>query len=108
VVQGHRLATIANDGAAECDVHNAAFYELGLRWHWDSDVYRGLQSVPPGRRRIAHYLQQHQAHLLKAYDLEFLVDAIEARVQTRRDILARTRPPSNFNWAATSVGELGA
>ncbi|MDB5764166.1 MAG: hypothetical protein JWQ21_3161, partial [Herminiimonas sp.] len=30
------------DAAEDIDLnaYNAAFYELGLRWHWDADTYR--------------------------------------------------------------------
>ncbi len=31
---------------------NAAFYELGLRWHWDSPTYEGLAGQPCERRRL--------------------------------------------------------
>ena len=31
----------------ERNAYNAAFYELGLRWHWDSDTYDQLLSNEP-------------------------------------------------------------
>ncbi|MBI5721564.1 MAG: hypothetical protein HZC37_28160 [Burkholderiales bacterium] len=55
---------------------NAAFYELGLRWHWDEETYDGLRALPGEREQVQRYLQTRQAHLLRAYDAAFLTDAI--------------------------------
>ncbi|MDB5799028.1 MAG: hypothetical protein JWP36_2930 [Paucimonas sp.] len=56
--------------------YNAAFYELGLRWCWDEDTWRDLTSIGCEDSRIKTYLQQHQAHLLTAYEPDFLVRLI--------------------------------
>jgi hypothetical protein len=31
----------------ERNAYNAAFYELGLRWHWDSQTYEALKRFSP-------------------------------------------------------------
>lgn len=99
----------ADAAEAERNAYNAAFYELGLRWYWDIDTYLQLEKVAAGRERIAHYLKQHQAHLLRAYDTDFLIDAIEAKkLQCRRDVTSCAGSSAYFNWAATCAGELGA
>jgi hypothetical protein len=62
------------------DIHvsayNRAFHELDLDWHWCPQTYRELAPLPEERDRIRTYLTQHRPHLLKAYDADFLADAI--------------------------------
>ncbi len=74
------LDQIAADQATETHRHayNAAFDELGLAWHWDASVYARLQAETRGADAVRTYLETEQAHLLRAYDAQFLVDAIEA------------------------------
>lgn len=93
----------------ERNAYNAAFYELGLRWHWDQDTWLALQAVPAGRRRVRVYLETDQAHLLRAYDVDFLVDAIENKVQACRDSRSAhdSHRPCRFNWAEANAGQLG-
>jgi len=55
--------------------YNAAFEELGLSWHWDPVTYARLPAR--GRDGVRAYLQKEQAHLLRAYEADFLVNAIE-------------------------------
>jgi hypothetical protein len=64
--------------------YNAAFYELGLRWHWDEAIYRELMAIEDTQARLAHYLGRHQPHMLTAYDCDFLCRAIE---ETRAALL---------------------
>jgi hypothetical protein len=62
----------------ERNAYNAAFYELGLRWFWDTETYAGLlRHSPEPNTRIRHYLQTRQPHLLTAYDADFLARAIQ-------------------------------
>jgi hypothetical protein len=58
--------------------YNVAFSELGLEWYWDQKTYADLQSIPEEKSRVRTYLETHQPHLLRAYDAEFLVNAIQA------------------------------
>lgn len=55
--------------------YNAAFEELGLNWHWDPVTYACLPAS--GRDGLRAYLHREHAHLLRAYEADFLVDAIE-------------------------------
>ena len=59
----HPLAE--TDAASEAHRHayNAAFHELELNWHWDADTFARLQRY--GRAGV------------RAYTVDFLVDAIE-------------------------------
>lgn len=63
----------------ELNAYNAAFWQLGLRWRWDATTYRELARVPQERERIRLYVERHQPHLLKAYDLDFLCEMIASR-----------------------------
>ena len=96
----------------ERNAYNAAFYELGLRWHWDASTYTQLlnRSAVPGER-LRWYLESAQAHLLKAYDADFLVNAIEGKKSRYRDGDAASNSlatPHFCNWAAIQAGEIGA
>lgn len=52
--------------------YTAAFEELGLNWQWDPATYG------TGREGLRAYLQKEQPHLLRAYEADFLVDAVES------------------------------
>ena len=103
-----------NDGApddVECHAYNVAFYELGLRWHWDAQTYSSLvQRSARAPERVRLYLESAQPHLLRAYDAEFLVAAIEGRKATigSRAAPSRGAAATSVNWAAIQAGEIGA
>ena len=93
----------------ECGAFNAAFHELGLRWHWDDDTYEQLAADPCERSRVRRYLQHTQPHLLRAYDADFLADAIlgakRRALQTLSAAPARLQP--RFDWSAARAGDCG-
>jgi hypothetical protein len=93
----------------ERSAFNAAFYELGLRWHWDSDTYEGLATKPCERVRVKAYLEAEQSHLLRAYDADFLTEAILAAKQRcqRARASSAPRPMPCFNWTDPRWGEVG-
>jgi hypothetical protein len=66
------------DAASEAHRHayNAAFHALDLNWYWDAPTYSRIR--PYGRAGVRSWLEAEQAHLLKAYAPDFLVDAIES------------------------------
>lgn len=101
---------VATDAA---DIHrnayNAAFFELGLRWYWDSEIYPAVLSEADERRCLRQYVVKHQPHLLTAYDADFLVDAIQA-TKARcygRMKLSGCKGGAHVNWAALQHGEVG-
>jgi hypothetical protein len=100
-----------HDGAVEIErgAFNAAFYELGLRWYWDGDTYRHLAATACERSRVRDYLEREQRHMLRAYDADFLTDAILAAKQRCRRALATCPPRAlpRFNWADARWGEVG-
>lgn len=99
----------AQDREIERSAFNAAFHELGLRWHWDADTYEALAANPCERARVRYYVESAHPHLLRAYDAEFLADAvlkIKARWQ-RAMAHSSNRALPNFDWADARWGEVG-
>lgn len=99
-----------NDAEIDRNACNAAFHALGLRWCWDADTYRALQTHATERERLLAYLQSAQPHLLRAYDADFLIDAIEQRIAACRDSIRAQMPAARpyFDWSSSVAGELGA
>jgi hypothetical protein len=97
------------DAELERGAFNAAFYQLGLPWYWDSETYDGLSAVPGERDRVQRYLRIEQAHLLRAYDADVLADTIvEAKERCARALghcAAQSLP--RVNWADARWGETG-
>jgi hypothetical protein len=95
----------------ERNAYNAAFYELGFRWHWDQNTYDSLlrRATNPADR-IRHYLETQQSHLLRAYDAEFLVEMIQQKKTEYRKRRAdyEAMAPGNFDWSQMLGAELGA
>ncbi len=72
----HELVTDDPTTDAHRHAYNAAFDELGLNWHWDAATYAWVRSR--GRDGLRTYLEREHAHLLRAYEADFLVNAIES------------------------------
>lgn len=72
----HAPFTAGESAEAHREAYNAAFEELGLNWHWDEATFARLRAH--GRDAVRQYLQSEHPHLLRAYDADFLADAIEA------------------------------
>jgi hypothetical protein len=87
----------------ERDAYNAAFYELGLRWHWDSETYAALlRESPEPEARIRRFMETRHPHLLAAYDARFLATAIQERVLRYKPCTQR-----RFDWAQAAACEVG-
>lgn len=71
----HRVSDAAE---IERNGFNSAFSELGLDWHWDARVYADLQTIPEATERVRTYVAKHRPHLLRAYDADFLANAVES------------------------------
>jgi hypothetical protein len=78
--------TVPQTPAAE-DSHlvayNGTFWDLGFKWQWDAETYASLCGLSGEKERIRSYVERHQPHLAKAYDLEFLIDLIHTRKTLR-------------------------
>lgn len=92
---------ISTHADAHRNAYNAAFHELGLSFHWDGATYRDVLCQDGERACLRSYLETHQPHLLKAYDAEFLVDAIQAAKARCYDVMTADgcRPGAFINWA---------
>jgi len=88
------------------NAYNAAFYELGLGWFWESGCHL---AGPAGERAcVREYLAQHQPHLLTAYDADFLVDAIlAAKERCAPQFAAGARPGATIDWRELQQRQIG-
>jgi len=75
-------ASRVGDDAAR-NAYNSAFAALDLDWHWDPETFRRLSSDGDGRGAVRCWVEQHRPHLLRAYAVDGLVEAIES---TRRSL----------------------
>jgi hypothetical protein len=66
--------------------YNSAFEELGLPWSWDRAT---CASLPPGADGVRQYLEREHPHLLRAYEPDFLVNAIESARSRCEAVLRR-------------------
>jgi hypothetical protein len=107
----------ADQHAAERDSHldahlcafNSAFAELGLRFRWDARTLYSLASIDGEHARLAAYIEAQHPHLLNAYSVDFLCDAILSikRVLAPGEWFAghaaqaalKERPASHSGWA---------
>lgn len=60
-----------------CEALNAAFWDLGLRFQWDTATWHVLVEMESLEAQIAYYLQHWQPHLLAVYDPAFLAKLVE-------------------------------
>jgi hypothetical protein len=79
----------ADTGESHRHAYNAAFEELGLGWYWDDRTWESLKGR--GSEGVRGYLETEQAHLLRAYEADFLVAAIEAAKHRCHTCVAITR-----------------
>ena len=76
----HSTEPRSHDNAFEVErgAYNQAFSELGLEWYWDSRTYDSLKTCAGDKDCVRAYIEGHQPHLLQAYDVQFLAEAIES------------------------------
>ena len=100
---------LADAAAVHRNAYNAAFYELGLRWYWDSEIYPAVLSEADEHRCLRQYMVTHQPHMLTAYDADFLADAIQKTKAKCYDRMSHTprKSESRVNWAALQQGQIG-
>ena len=77
------------DTEAHRQAYNAAFEELGLSWHWDPVTYACLPAQ--GTEGLRAYLEKEHAHLLRAYEADFLVNAIETAKSRCYQVMVRNQ-----------------
>src|SRR5260370_22925046 len=70
----HASAYTSND--ALLSAYNAAFSDLGLRFRWNQATLDFFDDFGNELARISAYIERFHAHLLKAYDADFLAQLI--------------------------------
>ncbi|MFT5643889.1 MAG: hypothetical protein ACI83P_001443 [Janthinobacterium sp.] len=100
----------ANPSDIHRNAYNAAFYELGLRWHWDDTIYENLLCEADEHQRLRAYLETHQPHLLRAYDADFLIGAIEATKARCYNVMTAEGCHSGgyIDWAELQQVQIGS
>ena len=74
---------------AHRQAYNAAFEELGLNWHWDRVTFACLPGA--GREGLRRYIEQEHPHLLRAYEADFLVEAVETAKRRCYEVMVNNR-----------------
>jgi hypothetical protein len=98
----------SDHAARERDAFNAAFRELGLRWHWDAATFLTLAPCADDAARVRTYLESREAHLLRAYDASFLVGAIcAAKERLVREDAAQGRARRVADCAEYATAQMG-
>lgn len=94
---------------AQRQAYNAAFYELGLRWHWDRNDYTCQMCVESQRAHLRRYLHNRHPHMLKVYDADFLVDAIQVTMTRCLSTSSASdgATAATTNWAVFQHGDIG-
>ena len=98
------------EGAAELErgAFNAAFYELGLHVYWDKGTYQAAVAAYSNEHdRVRGYLEREQSHLLRAYDADFLTDAVIRAKQFCQQFLTVPSAFSEVNWTEKQWEEAG-
>ncbi|WP_036044791.1 hypothetical protein [Paraburkholderia mimosarum] len=91
---------------AQLCAFNTAFAELGLRFRWDASTLFSLATIAGESARVAAYIETHHPHLLKAYTMEFLCEAILARKNAQAPgewPLATPAPREAQEWPAVTA-----
>jgi hypothetical protein len=104
----HDLMADESINDAQRHAYNAAFDELGLNWHWDFATYAWVRAQ--GRDGLRSYLEREHAHLLRAYEPDFLMNAIEvAKARCQAAVAASRRgAATHAGRAASSFSSLAA
>lgn len=100
---------VGDTAELERGAFNAAFYELGLHAYWDKSTYQAaVVAIPSEHDRVRGYLEREQPHLLRAYDADFLTDAVIIAKQRCQELLtagaSSTFPEPNWTekqWEAS-------
>ena len=77
--------TLSSDDEAARNAYNSAFSQMEIGWHWDAATYREL--LADGGQPVRSFVERHCPHLLRAYGIDCLVNAVES---TRRDLCTAT------------------
>jgi hypothetical protein len=105
-----RDAGVADAAELERGAFNAAFYELGLHVYWDKGAYQAAMAADASEHDcVRGYLEREQPHLLRAYDADFLTDAVIRAKQRCQQSLAASGPSTfpEVDWTERQWQEAG-
>jgi len=63
------------------NAYNTTFSQMEIGWHWDAATY--LELGADGGQPVRAFVERHRPHLLRAYPIDCLIDAVET---TRRNL----------------------
>lgn len=89
--QSTRQDPVADRQELDRNAYNIAFRELDLCWQWDEKSYLELQAISAETDRLRSYLQAQHEYLFKAYEADFLVDAIRITKERCYEDLVNSR-----------------
>jgi hypothetical protein len=72
---------LSADHEAACNAYNIAFSQMEIGWHWDAATY--LDLLADGGQPVRAFVERHCPHLLRAYAIDCLINAVETM---RRDL----------------------
>jgi hypothetical protein len=75
------ITTLSAADEAARNAYNTAFSQMEIGWHWDEATY--LELLADGGQPVRAFVERHRPHLLRAYAIDCLVNAVET---TRRDL----------------------
>jgi len=78
------ITELTSADEAARNAYNATFSEMEIGWHWDAATYRELLAA--GGQPVRAFVERHRPHLLRAYAIDCLVNAVES---TRRVLMTR-------------------
>ena len=99
---------LLDDSRAEQErrAYNTAFEQLDLNWHWDPVTYACLPAQGPEGLRA--YLEKEQSHLLRAYEADFLVNAIETAKRRCHEVMVRNQAGRRMQGREAANSSMGA
>lgn len=76
----------ADDEAAR-NAYNTTFSQMEIGWHWDAATYREL--LADGGQPVRSFVERHRPHLLRAYAIDCLVNAVESTRREMSSVISR-------------------
>lgn len=103
------VTSITQSGEVQRLAYNTAFRELGLRWHWDRADYDCQMCVESQRAHLRRYVENQHPHMLKVYEAEFLVNAIQTTMVNCLETAGEAdgSGPATTKWAVIQHGDVG-
>ena len=73
------ITELSTADEAARNAYNTTFSEMEIGWHWDATTY--LELLAAGGQPVRAFVERHRPHLLRAYAIDCLVNAVESTRQ---------------------------